>query len=107
MFFGACVLRSHFDIFVVDVYMYVYTFIYMAAGLLLLGLPRTTTGTWIDAFFWLSFSAFVVVFPAVLYRVHAHPTLLEDHHQLQYPLLAAPAAVLLIAWIALGGHQVG
>ena len=79
----------------------------MAAGLLLLGLPRTTTGTWIDAFFWLSFSAFVVVFPAVLYRVHAHPTLLEDHHQLQYPLLAAPAAVLLIAWIALGGHQVG
>jgi len=60
---------------------------------------------WVNAFFWISFAGFLVVFPAVLYRVHAHPTFLADKHQAQYPLLAAPPAVLLIAWIAMGGHQ--
>eukprot|EP00802_Teleaulax_amphioxeia_P012784 Tamp_12829.p1 GENE.Tamp_12829~~Tamp_12829.p1 ORF type:complete len:397 (-),score=50.83 Tamp_12829:585-1685(-) len=62
-------------------------------------------GDWVGGLFWASFASFVVVFPLVLYRVHVYPSFLGDEEQAEYPGIAAPPAVLLIAWIALGGHQ--
>ena len=38
-------------------------------------------GAWVDWCFWAAFVGVVGVYPAVLYRVHAHPAFLSDHHQ--------------------------
>ena len=45
-------------------------------------------------------------FPAPApHATHQLTHLPPPHTQLQYPMMVAPAAVLLIAWIAMGGHQ--
>mmetsp|Transcript_4068 Transcript_4068/g.9281 ORF Transcript_4068/g.9281 Transcript_4068/m.9281 type:complete len:396 (+) Transcript_4068:2-1189(+) len=62
-------------------------------------------GAWTGVFFWLALAAFIVQYPAVLYRVHVHPSIISDEDELLYPLFAAPAAVLLSSWISMGGHQ--
>ena len=56
-------------------------------------------------FFWFGLGAFFFAFPAALYRAHAHDVPPAPGDDALYPIFAAPAALLLSNWIAIGGHQ--
>mmetsp|Transcript_3628 Transcript_3628/g.8954 ORF Transcript_3628/g.8954 Transcript_3628/m.8954 type:complete len:369 (-) Transcript_3628:106-1212(-) len=60
-------------------------------------------GDWTAYFFWIAFLSFLILFPVMLYRLHAYPE--GSRAEAQYPYIAFPAALLLTSWIAMGGHQ--
>lgn len=60
-------------------------------------------GEWTEYFFWIAFLSFLILFPVMLYRLHAYPE--GNRAEAQYPYIAFPAALLLTSWIAMGGHQ--
>eukprot|EP00286_Rhodomonas_abbreviata_P002822 CAMPEP_0181345966 /NCGR_PEP_ID=MMETSP1101-20121128/33056_1 /TAXON_ID=46948 /ORGANISM="Rhodomonas abbreviata, Strain Caron Lab Isolate" /LENGTH=175 /DNA_ID=CAMNT_0023458007 /DNA_START=262 /DNA_END=789 /DNA_ORIENTATION=+ len=60
---------------------------------------------WVAVFFWVGLVSFVILWPVSLYRAHVHPTPVPEYQQPMYAVMAAPAALLLTSWIAMGGHQ--
>jgi tellurite resistance protein TehA-like permease len=76
-------------------------------GIALAGGTGTSIGIGAGAsiFFWAGLGAFFFALPATLYRAHAYPVPPAPGDDALYPIFAAPAALLLTNWIALGGHQ--
>jgi exfoliative toxin A/B len=62
-------------------------------------------GAGASVFFWLGLGAFFFCLPAALYRAHAYPIPPAAGDEALYTIFAAPAALLLTNWIAMGGHQ--
>ena len=76
-------------------------------GIALAGGTGTSIGIGAGAsiFFWVGLGAFFLALPAALYRAHAYPVPPAPGDDALYPIFAAPAALLLTNWIAIGGHQ--
>ena len=57
-----------------------------------------------QVFFWVGLAFCVVLLPAAIFRFHGMPEEpVPQRHQAAYAILAAPAALLLCQWVALGG----
>lgn len=62
-------------------------------------------GGYVSIFFWIGLVSFTFFFPATLYRALAYSSPPPERHEPFFAIFAAPSALLLSAWIALGGHQ--
>ena len=62
-------------------------------------------GPWVEVFFYIGLLAFVFLLPAAIYRVHFWKDPLPEHLQPTIAIIAAPCALLLCQWVAIGGNE--